>query len=369
MRGGEETKGLYPLRSAEFEADEKVMYELAERLVREGRLSASEYLALLTQCDDSTWDFLRQEAVRTAQERFGCAIFVRGLIEISSYCRNDCRYCGLRRSNRRAERYRLTPEQILAACEAGFKAGFRTFVLQGGEDPWWSDERLTPLVGEIHRRWPEAAITLSLGERSETSYRALHEAGAARYLLRHEAADRSLYEQLHPAEMSHAGRLACIEQLKAIGFQTGMGMMVGAPGQRVEHLVEDLLLLERIEPQMIGIGPFLPHRDTPYGAEPAGDLRLTLLQLAILRLRFPQALIPSTTALATLHPEGRLLGILSGANVVMPNLSPEAVRSKYAIYDGKASSGAEAAEGLRLLAEELRGIGYGIDFSRGDYQR
>ncbi len=358
-----------PLRSAEFEADGKEMYELAERLVCEGRLSAPEYLALLTQCDDSTWFFLRHEAVRTAQERFGCAIFVRGLIEISSYCRNDCRYCGLRRSNRAAERYRLIPEQILAACEAGFEAGFRTFVLQGGEDPWWSDERLVPLVEEIHRRWPEAAITLSLGERSEASYRALHEAGAARYLLRHEAADRSLYEQLHPTEMSHAGRLACIEQLKAIGFQTGMGMMVGAPGQRVEHLVEDLLLLERIEPQMIGIGPFLPHRDTPYGAEPAGDLRLTLLLLAILRLRFPQALIPSTTALATLHPEGRLQGILSGANVVMPNLSPESVRSKYAIYDGKASSGAEAAEGLRLLAEELRGIGYGIDFSRGDYQR
>ncbi len=344
------------------------MFELAERLVREGRLSAPEYLALLTRCDDSTLAFMRKQAVRTAQERFGCAIFVRGLIEIGSICRNDCLYCGLRRSNRKAERYRLTPQQILSACEAGFEAGFRTFVLQGGEDPWWSDERLVPLVGQIHRRWPEAAITLSLGERPEASYRRLFEAGAARYLLRHEAARRVLYEELHPAEMSHAGRLECIASLKRIGYQTGMGMMVGAPGQRPEDLVEDILLMERIEPEMIGIGPFLPHGDTPFATAAAGDLRLTLLLLAILRLRFPHALIPATTALATLHPRGRIEGILSGANVVMPNLSPEEVRRKYAIYDGKASTGAEAAEGLRLLAEELETIGYHIDFSRGDYQ-
>lgn len=345
------------------------MYELAERLVREGRLSAPEYLALLMRCDDSTFAFLRNEAVRTAQERFGCAVFVRGLIEIGSFCRNDCHYCGLRRSNRKAERYRLTPLQILSACEAGFEAGFRTFVLQGGEDPWWHDERLVLLVEEIHRRWPEVAITLSLGERSADSYQRLFEAGATRYLLRHEAANAALYKRLHPVEMSQAKRLDCIESLKRIGYQTGMGMMVGAPGQTLESLVEDILLMERIEPEMIGIGPFLPHGETPYAQAPAGSLRLTLLLLAILRLRFPRALIPATTALATLHPRGRIEGILSGANVVMPNLSPEEVRRKYAIYDGKASTGAEAAEGLRLLADELETIGYRIDFSRGDYQR
>lgn len=344
------------------------MDELAERLVRKGRLSAPEYHALLTRCDDSTLAYLRKEAVRTAQARFGCAIFVRGLIEVSSYCRNDCRYCGLRRSNRAAERYRLRPEEILSACEAGYRSGFRTFVLQGGEDPWWSDARMVPLVEEIHQRWPDAAITLSLGERSEESYRNLFKAGASRYLLRHEAANSSLYEGLHPQEMSHTNRLHCIETLRKIGYQTGMGMMVGAPGQGIEELVEDIELMERLDPQMIGIGPFLPHHQTPFAQEPAGSLRLTLLLLAILRLRFPRALIPATTALATLHPEGRLQGILSGANVVMPNLSPEEVRVKYAIYDGKASTGAEAAEGLRKLADELRQIDYRIDFSRGDYQ-
>lgn len=344
------------------------MHKLAERLVHEGRLSGSEYYTLLEQCDDSTLDFLRREAVRTAKQRFGCAVFVRGLIEISSYCRNDCLYCGLRCSNRLAERYRLTPEEILEACDEGYRLGFRTFVLQGGEDLWWSDERLVALVAEIAHRWPDAAITLSLGERSEESYRALLEAGAARYLLRHEAANRALYEQLHPAKMSHAGRIGSIETLRRLGYQTGMGMMVGVPGQGVEELVEDLLLMERINPQMIGIGPFIPHRDTPLRDAEAGSIRMTLLLLSVLRLRFPAALIPATTALATRSGEGRLAGILSGANVVMPNLSPLRVRAKYAIYDGKASLGAEAAEGLDNLAAELQQIGYHIDFGRGDYR-
>lgn len=344
------------------------MNPLAERLVRGERLDAEAWRNLLGGCDDATFDYLRNEAVRTAQERFGRAVYIRGLIEISSWCRNDCHYCGLRCSNLEAERYRLTEEEILMACEEGYARGFRTFVLQGGEDPWWRDDRLVPLVQKIRRRWPEVALTLSLGERSETSYRSLFEAGATRYLLRHEAASETLYRSLHPQTMSHSHRLQCIETLLRIGYQTGMGMMVGAPGQQIEHLVEDLLLLERLHPQMVGIGPFLPHAKTPYAGEPAGDLRLTLLLIACVRLLLPNALIPSTTALATCSPEGRQAGILSGANVVMPNLSPEGVRRKYAIYDNKASFGGEAAEGLRLLEEELRGIGYQIDYSRGDYQ-
>lgn len=344
------------------------MRELAERLVLEGGWNASHYRLLLEQCDDATLAYLRKEAVRTAQERFGCAVFVRGLIEVSSYCRNDCLYCGLRRSNLRAERYRLTPDEILEACQTGYELGLRTFVLQGGEDPRWSDERLVELVAEIHRCWPEAAITLSLGERSKASYQTLYEAGASRYLLRHEAADCVLYESLHPAQMSHAGRIECIRSLRKIGYQTGMGMMVGVPGQGVEELVKDLLLLEEIDPQMIGIGPFIPHHDTPLRDAEPGSIRMTLLLLALLRLRFPNALIPATTALASLSERGRLEGILSGANVVMPNLSPRQVRAKYAIYDGKASMGAEAAEGLGRLADELQQIGYHIDFSRGDYQ-
>lgn len=343
------------------------MRKIAESLLLGHRLGAREYRTLLSECDDATLGLLRQEAVRTARRQFGCGIYIRGLIELTSHCRNNCLYCGLRRDNRTLERYRLSDEEVLAACDEGYRLGFRTFVLQGGEDGALHDGRLVPLIETIHRRWPDAALTLSLGERSEASYRALQEAGATRYLLRHEAANEELYRSIHPAEMSHARRLEALRTLQGLGYQTGMGMMVGVPGQRTEHLVEDLLLLDEMRPEMVGIGPFLPHRDTPFGEAPAGDLRLTLLLVAIVRLRLPHALIPSTTALSSLSSEGRRAGILSGANVVMPNLSPSEVRSKYAIYDGKASFGSEAAEGLRLLEEELHTIGCHIDYGRGDY--
>ncbi len=343
------------------------MRELAERLRREHTLRPEEYRTLLAECDEETFGLLRTAAAETARERFGDGIYVRGLVEIGSFCRNDCRYCGIRRSNRSAARYRLTPDEILTCCETGYGLGFRTFVLQGGEDPAWDDAALCALVGEIRRRWPDCALTLSLGERSEASYEALFRAGATRYLLRHETADPELYAALHPAEMSHARRLACLEALRRIGYQTGTGMMVGVPGQTADTLVRDLLLIERLQPEMIGIGPFLPHRQTPLGGAAAGSLRLTLLLLAILRLMRPAALIPATTALATLSPEGRRLGILSGANVVMPNLSPASERAKYAIYEHKASFGCEAAEGLAALERELASIGRRIDYARGDY--
>lgn len=345
------------------------MRELAERLRQEQTLRPEEYRTLLAECDGETFGYLRSAARETVRERFGDGIYIRGLIEIGNCCRNDCLYCGIRRSNRSAERYRLTSDEILTCCRTGYELGFRTFVLQGGEDPAWDDARLCGLVGEIHRRWPSCAITLSLGERSAASYEALFRAGATRYLLRHETADPALYATLHPAEMSHARRIACLETLRRIGYQTGTGLMVGVPGQTIGTLVEDLLLIERLRPQMIGIGPFLPHRDTPMGHAPAGSLRLTLLLLAILRLMRPAALIPATTALATLSPEGRRLGILSGANVVMPNLSPAAERAKYAIYEHKASFGCEAAEGLAELERELASIGCRIDYARGDYEK
>ena len=345
------------------------MMYLAQRLVCERTLHAEQFRALIELCDDHTLDYLRQEAVRTAQKRFGLGIFVRGLIEISSFCRNDCFYCGLRRSNRSAERYRLSHEQIMECCEEGYQAGLRTFVLQGGEDGQLTDEWLEDIISAIRKKYPDVAITLSLGERSRESYERLYLAGATRYLLRHEAADKELYCSIHPTEMSYDNRIACIENLKAIGYQTGMGMMVGVAGQSADSLVQDLLLLERLQPQMIGIGPFIPHRDTPLGDRPAGDLRRTLLMLSIVRIMHPDALIPSTTALATLTPEGRKLGVLSGANVIMPNLTPQSERRKYAIYENKAASGSEAIEGLRELERELAEIGYHIDYSRGDFQK
>ena len=345
------------------------MKELVERLVVNRRLDNESLRALLTECttDANVLQLLRDCAVRTAREQFGLGIYIRGLIEVSSYCRCDCLYCGLRRSNRSAERYRLTHDEIMACCREGYKLGFRTFVLQGGEDGTHTDRWLVELVRDIRQSYPNVAITLSLGERSEESYRALYEAGANRYLLRHEAANADLYDALHPTAKGLKNRLECLEALKRIGYQVGMGMMIGVKGQTIDDIVEDLQLIGRMQPQMVGIGPFMPHSSTPLGGEPAGDLRLTLAAVAITRLMLPSALIPSTTALATLSPTGRLEGILSGANVVMPNLSPSDIRAKYAIYENKASWGKEAAEGLAALDEELKTIGYHIDYSRGDF--
>ena len=345
------------------------MRELVEQLALNRRLDNASLKTLLAGCvaDEALLQLLRDYAVRTAREPFGLGIYIRGLIEVSSYCRCDCLYCGLRRSNRSAERYRLTADEIMACCAEGYKLGFRTFVLQGGEDGTHTDSWLVDLVSKIRATYPDVAITLSLGERSEESYRRLREAGANRYLLRHEAADTDLYDSLHPGSRGLKHRLECVEALKRCGYQVGMGMMIGVKGQTIDHIVEDLQLVSKMDCQMVGIGPFMPHSSTPLGGEPAGDLRLTLAAVAIARLMLPSALIPSTTALATLSPRGRLEGILSGANVVMPNLSPSNIRAKYAIYENKASWGKEAAEGLLALEEELQTIGYHIDYARGDY--
>ena len=340
-----------------------------ERLVKGDRLNASEMGQLLSSAvqDPTILQLLRENAVRTARQQFGLGIYIRGLIELSSYCKCNCLYCGLRRSNRDAERDRRTAEEVLECCKEGYKLGFRTFVLQGGEDGTHSDEWLEMLICQMRSLYPDVAITLSLGERSEQSYIRLKRAGANRYLLRHEAANAALYESLHPDGRGLQHRLMCAEALQRSGYQVGLGMMIGVKGQTIDHIVEDLMLIERMKPEMVGIGPFLPHKATPLGGEPAGDLNLTLATIAIVRLLLPKALLPSTTALATLTPRGRLEGILSGANVVMPNLSPSDVRAKYAIYENKASWGKEAAEGLEALERELESIGYHIDYSRGDF--
>ena len=345
------------------------MREVVELLASQRTLDAATMEQLLERAahDTNTLQHLRQTAVRTAQEQFGRGVYIRGLIELSSHCCRDCLYCGLRRSNHTADRYRLSQEEVLACCEEGHRLGFHTFVLQAGEDAMHTDEWLEALISEIHSRYPDTAITLSLGERSEASYTRLHQAGANRYLLRHEAANTELYTTLHPRGKGLQHRLECTKALQRIGYQTGMGMMIGVKGQTMHHLVEDLKLMEHMQPEMIGIGPFIPHPATPLANEPAGSLALTLATIAIARLLHPKALIPSTTALATLIPNGRLEGILSGANVVMPNLSPCDVRAKYAIYENKASWGAEAAEGLATLDNELHAIGYHINYDRGDY--
>lgn len=313
--------------------------------------------------------YLQQQAQETSLAQFGNAIFIRGLIEISNRCRNNCLYCGIRKGNPSIVRYALKRETILACCRKGYTLGFRTFVMQGGEDPAMTDEWVEQTVAAIHREFPDCAITLSLGEKSREAYKRFFRAGANRYLLRHETRNEQHYRLLHPEEMSLSHRLQCLQWLKETGYQTGTGIMVGSPGQTIDHLVEDLLFIEQFQPEMIGIGPFIPHHETPFAFATAGSVEMTLRLLSILRLMHPSALIPATTALATLSPNGREQGILAGANVVMPNLSPWEERKKYALYDHKAAFGTEAAEGLKKLEQRLEAIGYKISTDRGDYPK
>ncbi len=340
--------------------------ELFERLLAGERLSASAFAALLSHPDAARDEALREAAVARRKAIYGNKVFVRGLIEISSVCKNDCFYCGIRCSNRNAERYRLTPEDILACAEEGYTLGFRTFVLQGGEDPFFSDSVLVPLIQTLKTRHPDCAVTLSLGERSRESYQTLFDAGADRYLLRHETATKAHYEKLHPASMSFERRMECLQDLREIGYQVGAGFMVGSPFQTTDDLGRDLAFLQEFQPEMCGIGPFIPHRDTPFRDFPAGTLELTLRLLSIIRLACPNVLLPATTALGTIDPQGREKGILAGANVVMPNLSPVSVRKKYALYEGKICTGEESAQCRDCLAQRMRSIGYEVVVDRGD---
>ena len=339
---------------------------LIEKLNQTHALTKGEALQLIREGAEYK-DKLFALAQRAAQQSFGRNIFVRGLIEFTNYCKNDCYYCGIRRSNKNAARYRLTRDEILECCRAGYALGFRTFVLQGGEDYTYSDDDIAAIVRAIKQQHPDCAVTLSIGERSRETYKLWKEAGADRYLLRHETADFNHYAKLHPAELSAEHRQNCLYTLKELGYQAGAGFMVGSPYQTAENLADDLMFLQKLRPQMIGIGPFIPHHDTPFKDKPAGSVELTLVLLAILRLLFPHVLLPATTALGTLCPGGRVLGIMAGANVIMPNLSPQNVRGKYLLYDNKLHSGAEAAEALELLKKEISSIGYKIVAARGDY--
>lgn len=339
---------------------------LIEKLNNTHSLNKDEALQLIKQGAQHK-NLLFALAQETAQKSFGRQIFVRGLIEFTNYCKNDCYYCGIRRSNKNAARYRLTQEEILECCNAGYGLGFRTFVLQGGEDYFYSDEDIAAIVRAIKAQHPDCAVTLSIGERSRETYALWKKAGADRYLLRHETADCAHYAKLHPAELSSQNRQNCLYTLKELGYQAGAGFMVGSPYQTAENLADDLIFLQKLRPQMIGIGPFIPHHDTPFKDEPAGSVELTLVLLAVLRLLFPHVLLPATTALGTLAPGGRLLGIKAGANVIMPNLSPQNVRGKYLLYDNKLHTGAEAAEALNELQREVASIGYRIVSARGDY--
>lgn len=344
------------------------MHRLIDRLHQKRMLERDELITLLKGFKQEDMRYLHVKSREVADSFFGRKIYMRGLIEFTNYCNNDCYYCGIRKSNLNAERYRLKKEEILECCEAGYKLGFRTFVLQGGEDLWYSDEKLVHIIASIRKAYPDCAITLSIGERTYEQYLRYFNAGADRYLLRHETANANHYAKIHPAELSCENRKRCLRDLKDIGYQTGTGFMVGSPYQTAETLAEDLLFIKELEPQMIGIGPFISHKETPFADFSSGTLELTLFLLGILRLMLPNVLLPATTALGTIHPQGREMGILAGANVIMPNLSPLDVRKKYLIYDNKLCTGEEAAEGLASLQRSLQEIGYDIVVDRGDFQ-
>lgn len=339
---------------------------LIDKLKTQRSLTRDEWTALIGKRTPELARYLFELARKERHLHYGHDVYVRGLIEFTNYCRNDCLYCGIRKSNPHISRYRLSEEHILDCCRIGYDLGFRTFVLQGGEDGYYTRERMVHVIESIRSRHPDCAITLSIGEKSREDYQAFYEAGANRYLLRHETFNASHYSRLHPPSLSAAARQKCLWDLKDIGYQTGTGFMVGSPYQTPQDLAEDMLFIRELNPQMVGIGPFIPHHDTPFSNEAAGTLELTLFMLGLLRLMLPKVLLPSTTALGTIDPKGRELGILAGANVVMPNLSPTGVRKDYALYDNKICTGDEAAECRQCLERRMESIGYRVVTARGD---
>lgn len=345
------------------------MNELIDKLKKEKILSREEFKLLIERRDTAAAEYLFAQARKVRESVYGKDVFMRGLIEFTNYCKNDCYYCGIRRSNTCAERYRLSMEQILDCCEMGWGLGFRTFVLQGGEDPYFTDKRMVQIIRAIKAKYPDCAITLSVGEKSCETYRAYREAGADRYLLRHETANEAHYRKLHPDDLSLENRKRCLLDLKGLEFQVGCGFMVGSPHQTIDTIIDDLMFIKELDPEMVGIGPFIPHHDTPFKDETAGTMELTLFLLGIIRLMLPSVLLPATTALGTIHPQGREKGILAGANVVMPNLSPTDVRKKYLLYDNKICTGDEAAECVRCLMGRIESTGYKLVSARGDYKK
>ena len=342
------------------------LFKLIDKLQKEHSLTEYEYENLITNYDSDLLAYSAETAREEAQKHYGNDIYIRGLVEISSFCKNDCYYCGIRRSNKNCSRYRLSKDEIIECCDEGYGLGFRTFVLQGGEDGYYTDSVLCEIISEIKGKYPDCAVTLSLGERSKDSYEALFNAGADRYLLRHETAVKEHYERLHPQSMSFEERMRCLRDLKDIGYQVGCGFMVGSPYQTAEYLAKDLKFIEEFSPHMCGIGPYITHKDTPFKDEKSGSAELTVFLLSLIRLIKPTILLPATTALGTLDEKGRERGVLAGANVVMPNLSPLSVRKKYMLYEGKISTGQESAQCVDDLKARMKEIGYNVVISRGD---
>lgn len=342
--------------------------ELIKKLNKEKSLSQKEWEQLLGTFNEEDRAYAASIARKISLNRFGNKIFFRGIVEFTNHCKNNCYYCGIRRRNTSASRYRLSKEDIMICCDEGYKYGYRTFVLQGGEDNYYSDEKIVDIISTIHKKYPDCAVTLSIGEKSRKSYEKFFKAGASRFLLRHETANEKHYEKLHPKELSWKHRMNCLNDLKDIGYQTGCGLMIGSPNQTITNIAEDMIYMGKFNPQMIGIGPFIPHKDTPFKDYPSGSLEMTLFLLSLCRIMLPNVLLPATTALGTVRDDGRKLGVLAGANVIMPNLSPVNVRKKYMLYNNKSVTADDAGENLKLIQKNMQEIGYEIVVDKGDYK-
>lgn len=329
-------------------------------------LERNEFKQLITDLCPDDEEFLYEEARKLREIYYGKEVYTRGLIEFTNYCTKDCLYCGIRAGNSDCERYRLSEDQIFECASIGYRLGFRTFVLQGGEDPFFDDDTFLRIIKRIKSSFPDCAITMSVGEKSRKSYEAFYQAGADRYLLRHETISSDHYSMLHPRGQNIDSRIKCLKDLKDIGYQVGVGIMIGSPGQTIDHIINDLFFMKEFQPQMVGMGPFIPHEQTPFKNKESGKLRDVLHIISIVRLMLPEVLLPSTTALGTIFPTGRELGIKAGANVVMPNLSPKGVRAKYTLYDGKICTGEEAAECIGCLTNRINSTGYEITVDKGD---
>ncbi len=339
--------------------------EIIDELYERNNLSSESLLYLLNNIDIESKKYLVSKAHETRLNHYGNTVYMRGLIEFTNYCKNNCLYCGIRGSNANATRYRLSLKEILDCCNSGYNLGYRTFVLQGGEDPYYTDEKLVQIIKAIKTNYKDCAITLSVGEKCYDSYKKYYDAGADRYLLRHETASKELYKKIHVG-MELETRIQCLKNLKDIGYQVGAGFMVGIPGQKNEDFVADLLFLKELKPHMVGLGPFIPHKDTIFKDEPSGTVETTTTLLSIVRLLLPEVLLPATTALGTISPMGREQGLKAGANVVMPNLSPTTARAKYMLYDNKICTGDEAAECRNCIENRIINAGFSLDLSRGD---
>lgn len=334
------------------------MHDILLKAKTHHNLEKSEIIQLL----NSDGNELFKTADEVRQEFVGDEVHLRGLIEFTNICRQTCKYCGIRRENSKVNRYRLSKDEIISMARHGVRNGFKTLVMQGGEDSFFTKDLICEIIFEIKKM--DVALTLSLGERSFEDYKAFKDAGADRYLLRIETTDKELYKSVHPG-MSFENRKRCLYDLKSLGYETGTGCLIGLPGQTVESLADDILFFKELDADMVGVGPFIPHPETPFAKSSCGSFNLALKVMAITRLLLPNINIPATTAMETLSPNGRLIALQSGANVFMPNITEGVSPSKYEIYPDK--SGINGAKNgiIGEINENLKVIGRYVSDTKG----